>query len=152
MNGSLPINIAEHENWVRERSRPEGRNTTLPACPWVRLWTGCRHFKRYSLPLTSRVLREKYWNLEKDPKALHLKICAMPLSMISAQTTYGFIVLYNLYARMKKKLDVDFFFINTIVYSKNHSREIWKRSVDHPVYLPANRRLFPYGTLSSVFK
>lgn len=32
----------------------------------------------------------------------------MPLSMISAQTTYGFIVLYNLYARMKKKLDVDF--------------------------------------------
>lgn len=108
MNGSLPINIAEHENWVRERSRPEGRNTTLPACPWVRLWTGCRHFKRYSLPLTSRVLREKYWNLEKDPKALHLKICAMPLSMISAQTTYGFIVLYNLYARMKKKLDVDF--------------------------------------------
>lgn len=108
MNGSLPINIAEHENWVRERSRPEGRNTTLPACPWVRLWTGCRHFKRYSLPFTSRVLREKYWNLEKDPKALHLKICAMPLSMISAQTTYGFIVLYNLYARMKKKLDVDF--------------------------------------------
>lgn len=108
MNGSLPINIAEHENWVRERSRPEGRNTTLPACPWVRLWTGCRHFKRYSLPFTSRVLREKYWNLEKDPKALHLKICAMPLSMISAQTNYGFIVLYNLYARMKKKLDVDF--------------------------------------------
>lgn len=108
MNGSLPINIAEHENWVRERSRPEGRNTTLPACPWVYLQTGCRHFKRYSLPFTSRVLREKYWNLEKDPKALHLKICAMPLSMISAQTTYGFIVLYNLYARMKKKLDVDF--------------------------------------------
>lgn len=68
----------------------------------------------------------------------------MHLAIISNKTTYMFITLYNLYARMKKKVDMDFFFLrNTIAYSKNHSREIWKRSIDHPVYLPANTGLFP---------
>lgn len=45
--------------------------------------------------------------------------------IISDKATYMFIILYNLYARMKKKVDMDFYFIffrNTIVYSKNHSR------------------------------
>lgn len=34
----------------------------------------------------------------------------MDPAIISDKTTYMFIILYNLYARMKKKVDMDLFF------------------------------------------
>lgn len=39
----------------------------------------------------------------------------MPSAIISAKTTYRFIMLCNLYARMKKKLEVDFLEISLFI-------------------------------------
>lgn len=104
---SLSNNIAEQENLIIEKSRPEDSNTLLPIFPWVCLQTEGRCFNRYSLSFRSRI-----WKVlkigERSKTSLYFKICAMPPAIITAKTTYRFIMVCSLYARIKKKLAVDF--------------------------------------------
>lgn len=79
-----------------------------------------------------------------------LKICAMPPAIASAKTTYRFIMLCNLYARMKKKVYVDFLEIPLFIQRITVDRYGEAQWIIQSISL--QYRTVPYGTLSSVFK
>lgn len=123
---------------------PEDRNVFLPISPWV-----CYKCLQVASALTGTVchLYQEFWKKNTENRGKIQKFFVRcPLLLL----VLPLIMLWNLYARIEKNVDVDFLEIPLFIPRTTvdrYGKDQWIISL-----LPFKYRAVPYGTLSSVFK